>query len=148
MWSLSLGVSQHLKSPLKQTSLLQQNLQNRTIIMAMMKVGMPKVKGLLDPNSHLRDPSELASTESDLIKLGPQSVICTYWAPLSACWALDDMWPAISAPAPIRRPATSHLDPDLRVPSTTFLLDLLFESLGHFLGKSLIPEAGGPLGSL
>ena len=109
---------------------------------------MLKVRGFLDPNSHLRDPSELASTESDLIRLGPQSVIVKYWAPLSACWALDEIWPAISAPAPIRRPAPSHLDPDLRVPSTTFLLDLLLESLGHLFGKSLILEAGGPLGSL
>ena len=129
-------------------SLLQQNLQERTIIMAMRKVGIPKVRGFLVPNSHLWDPSELAWTESDLIRLGPQSVMVTYWAPSSACWALDEIWPAISAPAPIRRPAPSHLEPDLRVPSTVFLLDWFLESLGSFFGKNLIFEAGGPLGFL
>ena len=116
--------------------------------MAMRKVGIPKVRGFMVPNSHFLDPSELALTECDLIRLGPQSVIDTYWAPSSACWALDEIWPATLAPAPIRRPALSHFELDLRVPSNIFLLDLVLESLGNFFGKYLILEAGGPLGSL
>ena len=112
------------------------------------KVGIPKVRGFLVPNSHLElDPSELASTESERIRLGPQSVIVTYWAPSSACWALDEMCPAISAPAPIRRPAPSHLVPDFKVPSTVFLGFL--ESLGvNFFGMNLMLKAEIPLGSL
>ena len=113
--------------------------------MAMRKVGIPNVRGFLVPNSHLLDLSELASTESDLIREGPQSVIDKYWAPSSACWALDEMWLATSAPAPIRRPALSHFELPLRVPSSIFLLDLVLESFGSFFGKNLIPEACGPL---
>ena len=143
----SLGVVQHQLSPLRHTSLLQQNLQERTMMMASRKVGILKVRGFLVPNSHLLDPSELASTESERIRLGPQSVIVTYWAPLSACWALDEMCPAISAPAPIRRPAPSHLVPDFKVPSTVFLGFL--ESLGvYFFGMNLMLKAEIPLGSL
>ena len=117
--------------------------------MASRKVGIPKVRGFLVPNSHLElDPSELASTESEQITLGPQSVIVMYWALSSACWPLDEMCPAISAPAPIRRPAPRNLEPDIKVPSMVFL-GFLGESLEvNFLGMNLIFKFEVPLGSL
>ena len=44
-----------------------------------------------------------------------------YWAPSSASWALLDICPATSAPAPMRRLAPTSLVPVFKVPSIVFL---------------------------
>ena len=86
MWSGSLGGVQHQHSPPRHLSLLQQNLQVRTMPSARMNVGIPNVRGFRVPNSHFDlDPSVFASTESKRAIEGPRSVIVMYWAPSSAC---------------------------------------------------------------
>ena len=122
MWSSFSGGVQHLQSPGKHLSLLQQHLKVKTMIMAKTNAEIPNVSGFLVPgNQCALDPSVFAFTESKQVMLGPKSVMVIYWAPSSASWALLDMCPATSAPAPIRRPAPTSFVPVFNVPSIVFL---------------------------
>ena len=92
-------------------------------------VGIPSVSGFLVlGNQCALLPSVFLSTELNLAMLGPRSVMVINWAPSSDSVALLDICPAISAPAPIRRPAPRNLVPDLKLPHTVFL-PFLAESL-------------------
>ena len=112
MWSGFSGGVQHLRSPCRHLSLLQQHLKVRTMNTARTNVGIPSVSGFLVPgNQCALDPSVFASTESNQAMLGPRSVMVIYWEPSSASWA----------PAPMRRPAPTSLVPVFKVPSIVFL---------------------------
>ena len=88
VWSGFLEGVQHQCSPPRHLTLLQQNLQVRTMKMARRNVGILNVKGFLVTNSHgLLDPSVFTLTESKQAIEGPRSVMVMYWLPLSASWA-------------------------------------------------------------
>ena len=135
MWSGFSGGVQHLRSPCRHLSLLQQHLKVRTMNTVRANVGIPSVSGFLVlGNQCALDPSVFASTESNLAMLGPRSVMVINWAPSSVSVALLDMCQATSALAPMRRPAPMSLVPVLKVPSIVFL---------PFFGESFLVSLRG-----
>ena len=130
----------------KHPNLCKPHLRRITMNSMKKKIGRTKVRGLCVPQNQcgVFDPSVVASTESNLAKLGPRSSIIIYWEPSSTPWALLDVCPVILVPAPIRMPAPTSLVPVLRVPRMGFLTCFGESFPDHFWGMNLITEFRSP----